>query len=511
MTEAFQFDELSVARSRLFEVSYSICVSLSGGLVRAADVQAILPIRLINLLSLDPPPNHRPLPSDIKPRDYASEPSVVTRFSNVEPSGPEPCLDSKTTETFHSRIQNSSILREKEVEGELRNNDCNIYRASNLNVLQTENQTNSSTSIFPTDVSRTTAISMRDAYGGFEREIEEDDSGSHTYSDLKDHSSKLLPNEDEDVIRMFLHSEDEDAPHFADLFYASVQGTVDEVQGQSYQGDERPVQDCASGTSHLSDTFAAPEDYLWCRPELPASAQPQTNLTRPNRPRGPSNFALRVQKKMQTPVTRSTDRASKAFISTGLSEDSNQGGPLVASPDTGLSNALGDNSDCGSQSEFRKDLSTIPVSETNDVFKLIDHSNSSPQHVPHSHSPSTGVTGDGRRGGSRLLPKLPTPASNFGDREVTMAVPLGELSLPSPLLPDARRAGQKLDLDQQTSLKTPVTVNTTAVNTFPRASTTTLSDRVGSIDICPAGSASSVKARIRELEERQRVLVMNQS
>lgn len=511
ITKVFQLDELSVVRSRLFEVSYSICVTVSGGLVRTTDVQAILPIRLINLLSLDPPPSHRPPPPDIKPRDCVFEPSQATRFSNVEPSAPEPRPNSKIAESFHSQIQNPGILaslRDKEVKGELCNNDCSVYRASN-SVLQTENQTNVSTSILPTDVSRTTVISMGDAYGGFERETEEDsfhNSGSRTYSNSN--SSELLPNEDDDVVRMFLDPVDEDAPHFADLFYASVQGTVSEVQCQGYQGDECLGQACASGTSHLYDTFATPEDYLWRRPEFPASAQPQTNLTKPNRPRGPSNFAQRVQEKMQASATHSTDRTSAPFISTGLSEDSNHGGPLVASPYTGLSSASGDNSDSSSQSESRKDLSTIPpIPETNDVFKLMDHSNTPPKHLPSSHSPSTS---DGRPGGSRLLPMVPI-ASDLRDREVMMPVPLREASLPSSLLSDPRRASQQSDLGQQPSVQIPGTVNATVVDTFSRPSTTTPSNHVGSIDVRPAGSASSVKARIRELEEKQRVLVMNQS
>ncbi|KIJ66290.1 hypothetical protein HYDPIDRAFT_109282 [Hydnomerulius pinastri MD-312] len=51
-----QTDALTVARVRLLEVEYTLKVSVTtGGL--SSDVQVILPIRIINFLSLDPPPS----------------------------------------------------------------------------------------------------------------------------------------------------------------------------------------------------------------------------------------------------------------------------------------------------------------------------------------------------------------------------------------------------------------------------------------------------------------------
>lgn len=52
----FQPDSLSVTRSRLLEVEYSIRVTLSAGPL-TSDVSVTLPIRIINFLSIDPPPS----------------------------------------------------------------------------------------------------------------------------------------------------------------------------------------------------------------------------------------------------------------------------------------------------------------------------------------------------------------------------------------------------------------------------------------------------------------------
>ncbi|KAJ7597496.1 hypothetical protein C8J56DRAFT_772996, partial [Mycena floridula] len=54
-------DALSVTRSRLLEVEYNIRVSISAGTL-TPDVEVALPIKIINFLSLDPPPSN-PLPS----------------------------------------------------------------------------------------------------------------------------------------------------------------------------------------------------------------------------------------------------------------------------------------------------------------------------------------------------------------------------------------------------------------------------------------------------------------
>lgn len=56
LSAAWQEHALSVARSRIFEVEYSIRVSLSAGSL-TSDACVTLPIRVVNFMSIDPPPS----------------------------------------------------------------------------------------------------------------------------------------------------------------------------------------------------------------------------------------------------------------------------------------------------------------------------------------------------------------------------------------------------------------------------------------------------------------------
>jgi hypothetical protein len=57
----FQFDALTIERGRYLEISYALKVSVSGSL--SSDVSVEIPCRIINFVSIDPPPGHPgPLP-----------------------------------------------------------------------------------------------------------------------------------------------------------------------------------------------------------------------------------------------------------------------------------------------------------------------------------------------------------------------------------------------------------------------------------------------------------------
>lgn len=58
----FQHDALSIVRSRLVQVSYAIRVSLIAGSL-SSEVSVMLPLRIINSFSIDPPPSY-PTPSN---------------------------------------------------------------------------------------------------------------------------------------------------------------------------------------------------------------------------------------------------------------------------------------------------------------------------------------------------------------------------------------------------------------------------------------------------------------
>jgi hypothetical protein len=273
------------------------------------------------------------------------------------------------------------------------------------------------------------------------------------------HSDFTAQDDVEEVIRTFLDTEDGDALHYADLYYTSIQGGP--ALGD-YLEDEEDL-------SHRQSMPRSPDrskerghnQCYW--PALPSDLRPIAHLTRPDRPRGPSNFARRVQEKLEAAAQRGTDRGRLQDVDFELPGDSNQ---QKAAPST-LTASNDEGNDLGTL-VIHKELEP-PVCS---VFQNIRGPTLAKEDLTYSLPPlrisSPSKTPPlSHRGTSRLLPKIPVSSpKNLVDRNTTPTCAQAHPPLPPPTVTNASHASSNRR----------------------------------------CGSPNLVKDRIRELEDRQKRL-----
>ncbi|KAG6841766.1 hypothetical protein C0991_007095 [Blastosporella zonata] len=454
-------DALSVIRSRLIEVDYSIKITLSaGGTLRTTDVEVLLPIQIINFLSIDPPPSY-PLPE---------------AFSSTYPSNPD-------SPNGHSM-------------GTI---DTGLHRTSNVSVLESLTETDEERLPSPRQVLDGTAESPElcddlgptDAYDGIDYNLDDEDSPGcvrrDVYFNLNENLEDLTIYEDDadEVVPHILQAdpECENAPRFADLYYASVEESLchpycldprDVLQNSAaspfqYQADlVRRVQEYSSLPSGLRPNYRPPMSW---RPNLPKSKRP-------------SSFAGRVQAKLSAAAQDSS--ASQTPYSSHLQHSmagSSWSQSYTHASVTTTSNAL-DGYDRGA-------LVTLPISE-------------STSSLPYTNSAFLNVYGDN----SRLLPKPPTSTHihSAGPLEPTKAAISSQTyTTPSTSIPASVIYHAASAASSQYQVQAPISkINSnhhTSVDARP--SLTMSREQTGGSLI---GSTNTVKERIKELEERQRLL-----
>lgn len=218
-------DSLSIIKGKLLEVEYTLRVSLSSGAFLATDVQVTLPFCIINFLSIDPPlTSSSPTPLE---QQYEGFSETDDEMSNLN-------YPDSISSGISSRLESDRGVE-------------NVH----------ENHTTRQE---------------------FETTFDEHYSVDPVLSQKPD-SEKLgnlaLQDDTDEVVRHAVTSATTDAecdhlkdtPRFADLYYASLQESLDQISTP-------PVKERSDSVlSHSS------------------------SRTRPSRPRGPSNFALRVEEK----------------------------------------------------------------------------------------------------------------------------------------------------------------------------------------------------------------------
>ncbi|KAF8078900.1 hypothetical protein FPV67DRAFT_84009 [Lyophyllum atratum] len=285
-------DALSVTRSRLLEVDYSIRVTLSAGALRTADIQASLPIRIVNFLSVDPPPSCA----------LTGAPMVHSVQSANAPLGNHP----GQTGAYDPYVSNSRTLES--------------LPEADEEWLPSSGPSSQSTS--PQD----DYLATDDAYEGIYYDDSDEsyppDTGEYEkYDNQHEELGDLTMYEDDadEIVPSAIHvdPEYENAPRFADLYHASVHDDLYSA-GLGFQGDE-PQQAANPTTRHQTPTEASVREHALPKhgshqehhsDSLRPNSRPPVNWTRPTRPQGPSSFAQRVQIKLEAAAATSNLRPS---------------------------------------------------------------------------------------------------------------------------------------------------------------------------------------------------------
>jgi hypothetical protein len=259
--QSYQPESLSIIKGKLVEVEYTLRVCLSSGAFLATDVQVTLPFCIINFLSIDPP---------------------LTSSSPPIPLGQQYEGFSGTDDEMSNLNYSDSISSEISSRSESDRGVENVY----------ENHT-----------------TRQD----FEPMFDEHYSVNPTLPQNPD-SEKLgnlaLQDDTDEVVRYAVTSATTDAecdhlkntPRFADLYYSSLQESLDQISIP-------PVKERSySALSHSS------------------------GRTRPSRPRGPSNFALRVEEKKRQGQSFQGEESFREESSLPLREEGQPSSPLKCTP-----------------------------------------------------------------------------------------------------------------------------------------------------------------------------------
>ncbi|KAG6910521.1 hypothetical protein DXG01_009940 [Tephrocybe rancida] len=272
-------DALSVIRSRLLEVDYSVKVTLSaGGALRATDIQVSLPIQIINFLSIDPPPSY-PLP------ELHLNPPLTILDS---PNGPSLDRTNKMrlTETYNPYGSHATVLESlAEVDEERLPTP-----GQELNISAEDH-------------------ALEDAYGGIDYDSDDDvlpDEQEPSYLDSRDDLQGLTAYEDDadEVVPHILQvdPEFENAPRFSDLYYASVEEDLCLSSGSgAMEAHQNHSMTCSS--QYQLGLVRRVQEYNMLQSELRPNSRPPSNW-RPNPPKGSSSFQDRVQAKLTAAAVR---------------------------------------------------------------------------------------------------------------------------------------------------------------------------------------------------------------
>ena len=455
-------------------------VTLSAGTLRTADVQVTIPVHIVNFLSVDPPPSF-PLTSQQNSLDHnnyvmASAPSTGQLQHNSH---------------SHSRLAVGLFGSYRTASRPLES----LAEASDDSLpLQSGSPQNDDAfgDEIPENPPDNSEFDDEHPLGDTD-ENSRSDNTLEPYDDLGNLS--IYEDDTDEVVQHALSlakvNEFGSAPRFADLYYASVQECLQQMvesspENYEEQGSEHEDSHGKPSSRQQSANLQTkqPENYLDLRP----NARRPTGLSRPNRPRGPSLFARRVQEKQEA------RGISESASMNRTSSDEGDEGPHATHENYSKTpmdpNNSQDHSHVSSQeSPHSQELQRHEPSLK--APKLIETGSSDNHCAPHDppiHD-SQSSSAFTNMNGSRLLPKPPmincsskTPAASPSD---SAAIPVGKY------------ASRKPDPTQPSSQSNSGSSNGGVRVAGSTAARPRLRPQPGSGE-----SASSVKDKIRELEER---------
>ncbi|RDB29045.1 hypothetical protein Hypma_015810 [Hypsizygus marmoreus] len=509
-------DALTVTRSRLLEVDYSIQVTLSAGTLRTADVQVSLPLYIVNFLSIDPPSefplNFHLTQDDPTPRSDDLHLDTSTVYGNATRAHGQP---SRPSGLFNSYGPNSRTLE-------------SVAEADDERLPSPDRG-------MPPTSSQDESLMLDDPYGGIDYESEEDDCHeghgepescsmyANPNEDLGDLS--MYEDDDDEVVQYIPDSNYENAPRFADLYHASVQedprqSTVRSRQqgGNVHHGWNLEDQRENSQAVHLPEQ-PSQSHHLHLRPNsrLPIS------LDRPGRPRGPSSFSQRVQYKLEAAAANirteaacdsTEDTISAVPVSVPTTEDLHPHTFLY--PTDHCDRSFEGDTQGSSHGYTQRASSSLPAPLT---IPISDSASS----LPYRRTDGSDFINNSN-GGSRMLPRPPAfanpPLNNQSDSE-TITNSAIAATASNVVIPASSSSGAFLSRrgDGPSACLPPLEVansgercilqngDATADRTAVRPSISALGAQgAGNA----SGSTSSVKEKIRELEEKQRLLKLSE-
>ncbi|KAG6817960.1 hypothetical protein H0H87_012428 [Tephrocybe sp. NHM501043] len=487
-------DALSVIRSRLIEVDYSIRVTLNtGGTLRTKDVQVFMPIQIINSLSIDPPPSY-PLPealSSFSPRilDYLNDLSLGDDHLEQHPTS-----QMHVTETLSSYGTTSVLEPLPDTETErLSSQEQSLSSATGL----------------------CNELSPEDAYDGIDESDEED------IPDFVAHEMYLNHNEDLNDLTIYEDDADEviphipqadpeyqNAPRFSDLYYASVRENLCLSSGSYSREVPQNLVDFRS-SQYQADLVRRVQEYALLRSGLRSNLRTSANC---NMLKTSSSFQDRVQAKL-TAAARGAPHLQTQLNNNHPPPDSaNDITRFHESPAEHVEHLQ------DPTRSHRKSLPAQPYHHRAALAMKLSASESMSS-LPYTKSYGSLNRGDS---GSRLLPKPPVLVHTHSVVNLVSMEQAPRIScIAGSDVPTPRNSSQQLapDLDytsmgslQHQLVHTPVSNSNmdwpldTCTSVVARPSLTTIKKQArGSL----VGSTNSVKERIKELEERQRLLDFN--
>jgi hypothetical protein len=480
-------------------------VTLSAGTLLTADVQVTLPIRIINFLSIDPPPSFS-LMDDVQHVDsnantaYSAERYIAARSHHgYHPRPMAPGL-------FRSYSPNSRLESLAEVEDE------------------TE---------FPSDNSGMLDEPSDNAYDGIDSEFYGD------YYENASDDTQQYPNPHEELDDLSMYEDDvdevvqynpqatmdpENSLRFADLYYVSVQEGLDQISSEPQTDHEPQLQDAlpAQGNLPLLPKSGSLQDFNIPRPptqnypDLRPNARRPIILSRPNRPRGPSSFSQRVHDKMEAAAAAHSANDYGSLEPSQDTQDSNlvmrEEHPGPSQPDTLCDPNI---PPCFSA----QDTLNQPIEITRDAHEQQHDPTTRPSTsrgpAESKHAPCSPViestassafrsVSESTSSGSRLLPRLPSinaslPVDTPPEKDLAPTAP------PSNCLP--AHTPHRTDLEQPVQ-HAEDGGDKTGADAYGGTGTYLSLARPPLVPLAAAGagSASSVKDKIRELEERVRAV-----
>ncbi|KAH0591046.1 hypothetical protein H2248_001156 [Termitomyces sp. 'cryptogamus'] len=308
-------DALSVIRSLLLQVDYSVRVTLSaGGTLRTTELQVSLPIQIINFISIDPLPN---LPSsNVVPRDFTAQ---NLNSSNV-----------LTPATLRKRrAQTDEILRIERLPAE--NPEIGALRPF---VEEHEERLPTAilgcgnkpyTAAHDLDVApKDTFIDISDNYAGDTAANVQHDTnlpeGLDCFTVYEDDADEIVPRILQDDPQF------ENAPRFADLYYVSVQDP--KLSSVLQPREERINYASTCPSQYQANLVRKVREYMILRSGLHPNSTLSTQW-RSNFPKGPSSFASRVRAKLAAAAEAGSLGCSHVFP---VSEGSASSSSTVTNP-----------------------------------------------------------------------------------------------------------------------------------------------------------------------------------
>ncbi|GLB35886.1 putative arrestin (or S-antigen), C-terminal domain [Lyophyllum shimeji] len=542
-------DALSVTRSRLLEIDYFIRVTVSAGALWTADIQASIPIRIVNFLSLDPPPSY-PLPESRSLSQSMQRQLVLAHTVRGPPYKP-PQFDHGlgVAGTFGSNDTTSRALET------LAEADEEMLLSPGHSFLRAGSEDES--------------LAPENAYEGIDefKDLSPPDSGhGETYINPNEELEDLTMYEDDadEIFPHILHEDPEyaNAPRFADLYHASFQDGLCQLGGP--RAEEHEAQQTATFPTEYQAPLreAGPSELLLQKnpsgreyqPLLRPNARPPIHWSRPGRPQGPSSFAQRVQIKLEAATASGNPRHSSGDVSFAYRETSAavMHGQVSSVPSTeqtvlprevnGMPRCMQDpashhSADFSGHLQYRNpDPARTVVYPPNRAssedgadchtashFSPTSRSETSLPYRKSTSSAFSNIEASRVEGGSRLLPTPPfientthisafTALATARLDETLHFVPIQPVNDDRPGLCRASQVLQHPTFEDSTQtdderVHEAVSSVDTRRDVGARPSILALKERTDSSST--TGSSSSVKERIRELEERQRLLELN--